>query len=98
LCSGEPSVTFALLPFPFFIAADGHRGDAGLAWRELQMVVGRTLWDFVIEVIQTPGLRTGFLAFLIILEIALIVLQILVSSGAVGFKLGIGGVEVVFRP
>jgi hypothetical protein len=62
------------------------------------MVVGRTLWDFVIEVIQTPGLRTGFLALLIMLEIALIALQILASSGMLSFRLGPGGIDIVLHP
>ncbi len=37
------------------------------------MVVGRTLWDFIFEALQTPGLRVDLIALLILLEVMLIV-------------------------
>lgn len=58
------------------------------------MIVGRTLWDFVIEMLQTPGLRVFFLAALILLELALIILLLLMQTGLIGVKLSYGGLGI----
>jgi hypothetical protein len=58
------------------------------------MVVGRTLWDFVIEVVQTPGLRVFLLLVFILLEVVLIMLLLLIQSGTIGVKLSYGGLGI----
>ena len=58
------------------------------------MVVGRTLWDFVIEILQTPGLRVFLLAAVILLELALIILLLLMQNGLIGVKFSYGGLGV----
>ncbi len=58
------------------------------------MVVGRTLWDFVSEVFQTPELRLFLLLVLILLEIVLIMLLLLIQSGMIGVKLSYGGLGI----
>ena len=58
------------------------------------MVVGRTLWDFVIEMLQTPGLRVFLLAAVILLELALIILLLLMQNGLIGVKFSYGGLGV----
>jgi len=58
------------------------------------MVVGRTLWDLVWEMIQNPRLRTSFLAMLILLEVALIILALLIHSGLLVMKFSLGGFDV----
>lgn len=58
------------------------------------MVVGRTLWDFVFEAMQTPGLRVHLVALLILLELLLIVLLLLVNSGLIGVKISFGGLGI----
>lgn len=55
------------------------------------MVVGRTLWDFIIEVVRTPGLRGTFLALLVLLEMAFILLLLLVQVGLIDVRLSYGG-------
>ncbi len=55
------------------------------------MVVGRTLWDFIIEVVRTPDLRVTFLALLVLLEMAFILLLLLVQMGLIDVKLSYGG-------
>ena len=61
------------------------------------MIVGRTLWDFVIEVFQTPGLRILLLLVLILFDIILIILLMLIQSGLIGLKLSYGGLGVVLN-
>jgi len=39
---------------------------------EGRMVVGRSLWDFVIEVVRMPGFGIVLIALLILLEVILI--------------------------
>jgi len=58
------------------------------------MVVGRTLWDFVFEALQTPGLRVYLIALLILLELLLIVLLLLVHSGLIGVKISFAGLGI----
>ena len=58
------------------------------------MVVGRTLWDLLWEVIQNPRLRISFLVMLILLEVALIILALLIHSGLLTMKFSLGGIEV----
>lgn len=58
------------------------------------MVVGRTLWDLVWEMIQNPRLRASFLAMLILLEVALILLAILIHDGLLTMKFSLGGFDV----
>lgn len=56
------------------------------------MVVGRTLWDFIIEVVRTPDLKGTFLALLVLLEMAFIILLLLVQMGLIDVKLSYGGI------
>jgi len=58
------------------------------------MVVGRTLWDLLWEVIQNPRLRISFLVVLILLEVALIILALLIHSGLLTMKFSLGGIGV----
>jgi hypothetical protein len=58
------------------------------------MVVGRTLWDFVIEVIRTPGFGIVLIAVLILLEFILILILVMVHNGLIGIKLSYGGLGV----
>ena len=62
------------------------------------MVVGRTLWDLLWEVIQNPRLRISFLVVLILLEVALIILALLIHSGLLTMKFSLGGFEVDVHP
>ena len=59
-----------------------------------RMVVGRTLWDFIFEALQTPGLRIYLAALLILLEVLLIVLLLLIHSGLIGVKISFGGLGI----
>jgi len=58
------------------------------------MVVGRTLWDFIFEALQTPGLRVYLVALLILLEVMMIVLLLLVHSGLIGVKISVGSLGI----
>ncbi len=62
------------------------------------MVVGRTLWDLLWEVLQNPNLRISFLAILVLLEVALIILALLIHSGLLTMKFSLGGLEVYVHP
>ncbi|MDD1748323.1 MAG: hypothetical protein LUO89_00440 [Methanothrix sp.] len=55
------------------------------------MVVGRTLWDFVIEAFETPGLGVILIVMLILFEIILIFILLLVHNGILDLKLSYGG-------
>lgn len=55
------------------------------------MVVGRTLWDFLIEVVRSPDLRGMLLALLVLLELAFILLLLLIQSGLIAAKFSYGG-------
>ena len=55
------------------------------------MVVGRTLWDFVIEAFQTPGLGVILIALLILFEIILLLVLLMLHNGLLDLKLSYGG-------
>jgi hypothetical protein len=55
------------------------------------MVVGRTLWDFVIEVVRMPGFGFVLLALLILLEVILVLILLMVHDGLIGIKFSYGG-------
>jgi hypothetical protein len=55
------------------------------------MVVGRTLWDFVIEAFQTPGLGLILIALLILFELILILILLLAHNGILDLKFSYGG-------
>jgi hypothetical protein len=55
------------------------------------MVVGRTMWDFVIEAFQTPRLGIILVALLILFEIILILTLLLVHNGLLDLKFSYGG-------
>jgi len=55
------------------------------------MVVGRTLWDFVIEAFQTPGVGLILIALLILFEIILILILLLAHNGLLDLKFSYGG-------
>ena len=58
------------------------------------MVVGRTLWDLIWEMIQNPRLRASFLAVLILLEVAFIILALLIHDGLLTMKFSLGGFDI----
>ena len=55
------------------------------------MVVGRSLWDFVIEVVRMPGFGIVLIALLILLEVILILILVLVHNGLISMKFSYGG-------
>jgi len=55
------------------------------------MVVGRTMWDFVIEAFQTPGLGIILIALLILFELILIMVLLLANNGLLDLKFSYGG-------
>ena len=57
------------------------------------MVVGRTVWDFAIELLQTPRRSILLLAVLIFLELIIIVL-LLMQNGLIGIKISYGSLGV----
>lgn len=62
------------------------------------MVVGRTLWDFIIEVARTPGIGLVILAAFILLELLLVITMLLIHSGLIAVKLSYGGLGIEFIP
>ncbi len=62
------------------------------------MVVGRTLWDFVFEMLQAPRLRLILLAALILLDLIVIILLILIHNGLIDLKLSYGSLSVELHP
>jgi hypothetical protein len=58
------------------------------------MVVGRTLWDLIWEMVQNPRQRASFLAVLIILEVALIILALLIHGGLLTMRFRLGGFDI----
>ncbi|HPC89981.1 MAG TPA: hypothetical protein PKY93_06600 [Methanothrix sp.] len=58
---------------------------------EDDMVVGRTLWDFILEIFGMPGFTTVIIALIILLEIILILVLLLVHAGLLDLKLSYGG-------
>jgi hypothetical protein len=64
----------------------------------IEMVVGRTLWDFLWEVVQNSRLMPSLLAGMILLEVALIIIALLIHSGQITMKLSLGGFEFEVNP
>lgn len=62
------------------------------------MVVGRTLWDFIVEVTQKPELMSLLLVLLVLSELVFIILILLVQGGFLGIKLSYGGIQVELQP
>jgi hypothetical protein len=62
------------------------------------MVVGRTLWDFLWEVVQNSRLLPSLLAGMILLEVALIIIALLIHSGQITMKFSLGGFEFEVNP
>lgn len=62
------------------------------------MVVGRTLWDFVIEVTQKPELMNLLLVLLVLSELVFMILILLAQSGILGIRLNYGGIQVELHP
>jgi hypothetical protein len=48
--------------------------------------------------IQNPGLRISFLAMLILLEVAFVILALLIHGGLLTMKFSLGGFEVDVHP
>jgi hypothetical protein len=84
----------ALVPMVYFLSGKPFAVRFVMQCCEGRMVVGRTLWDFVIEVVQTPGLRLFLLLVFILFEIVLIMLLLLIQSGTIGVKLSYGGLGI----
>ena len=55
------------------------------------MVVGRTLWDFVIEVVRMPGFGLILVALLILLEAILVLILLMAHNGLIDVKFSYGG-------
>lgn len=62
------------------------------------MVVGRTLWDFVFEMLQAPRLRAILLAALVLLDLIFIILLLLIHNGLIDIKFSYGGASVELHP
>jgi hypothetical protein len=58
------------------------------------MVVGRTLWDFIIELAKTPSMSLIVLAIFILLELLLAVVILLIHSGLITIRLGWEGLGI----
>ena len=84
-----PPITFAPRPFLSFNYPKENPLRCALVGDA--MVVGRTLWDFVIEVFRTPGMSVILLALLILFEIILILIILLVQNGLMDLKFSYGG-------
>ena len=63
-----------------------------------KMVVGRTLWDFIIEAVRAPDLRIALLVLIVMIELSLIVLVLMVKSGLIVIRLGDGLIGVELHP
>lgn len=61
------------------------------------MVVGRTLWDFAIEVVKTPGFGLFLIALLIFIEFILILILIMTYAGLIDIEFSYGGLGVVMH-
>lgn len=55
------------------------------------MVVGRTIWDFMLEIFRMPGMAAVIIALAILLELILILVLILVQAGLLDLRLSYGG-------
>ncbi len=61
------------------------------------MVVGRTLWDFAIEVVKTPGFGLFLIALLIFIEFILILILVMTYAGLIDIEFSYGGLGVVMH-
>jgi hypothetical protein len=59
--------------------------------QELQMIVGRTLWDFILEVMQAPGLRAA--TALVFLGILFLEMLPMAYSGSMELNISYGGFQ-----
>lgn len=57
------------------------------------MVVGRTLWDFIIEMAMTPSMGAMLLAAFVLLEMFIIVI-LLIHSGILSIRLNYGELDL----
>ena len=57
------------------------------------MVVGRTLWDFIIEMAMTQGIGALLLAVFLLLELIIIVM-LLIHSGILSIRLNYGVLDL----
>ena len=57
------------------------------------MVVGRTLWDFIIEMAMTQGIGALLLAVFLLLEMIIIVI-LLIHSGLLSIRLDYGMLDL----
>ncbi len=60
------------------------------------MVVGRTLWDFITEMIMAPGIGAMLLAAFVLIEMLIIVI-LLIYSGILSIKLNYGGLDIAIN-
>jgi len=60
------------------------------------MVVGRTLWDFIVEMSMTPGVGAMLLVLFVLLEMIIIVV-LLIYSGILSIRLNYGGLDLGFH-
>ena len=58
------------------------------------MVVGRTLWDFIIELARNPSMGLIVLVIFILLELLLAVVILLIHSGLITIRLGWEGLGI----
>jgi hypothetical protein len=58
------------------------------------MVVGRTLWDFIIELARTPSIALVILAAFVLLELLLAVIILLIHSGLINLRLSWEGLGI----
>ncbi len=61
------------------------------------MVVGRTLWDFIIEVAETPGLRWMAALAVALIGVLIVALLMMVHSGLMDLKVSYGGIDVALH-
>ncbi|HUI40133.1 MAG TPA: hypothetical protein VLY86_04340 [Methanothrix sp.] len=60
--------------------------------------MGRTLWDFVFEMLQAPRLRMVLLAALVFLDLIIIILLLLIHAGLIDIGIGYRGLSVEVHP
>jgi hypothetical protein len=60
------------------------------------MVVGRTIWDFIIEAAQNPGIQLAFVILLVLMiaGLMLMLLVFLFHSGFLSVRLRYGALEI----
>ena len=82
-------ITFAPQAFISFNYSAKNLSSCALG--EGRMVVGRTLWDFIIEAFQKPGFGMILIALLISFEVLLILILLLADSGFIDIRFSYGG-------